>query len=180
MIRETHTHIASVPGIALDRVGRSRRDDSDGMGNGKKKTSSPSILMGVQCLLSDHTNDPFFFFALLCPSSQPASQPAQPADQLTCNIPIYQHCCGMYLIYSACSARDTPQSLFYPPRHCISRPPRPQISSSFSQSRSPYSDVALRPLPPPLPASILSRNSGGMVGMYLRSRSRLTPPNPAP
>lgn len=55
--------------------------------------------------------------------------------------------------------------------------------SSLSQS-SPYTaPPLLPPAPPPLlgpPPSILSKNSAGILGMYFRSRSRFTPPNPAP
>ena len=57
----------------------------------------------------------------------------------------------------------------------LPNPPRPPQTSSFSQSRSSYSGPFFGPL-----VSSLSRNSGGTVGMYLRSRSRFTPPKPAP
>lgn len=50
-------------------------------------------------------------------------------------------------------------------------------SSSFSQSRSSYVDPNRPPL---LLRSSLASTSGLAVGMYFRSRSLFTPPNPAP
>lgn len=62
------------------------------------------------------------------------------------------------------------------PLTSISSPAEGNYTSSFSQSLSPNMGLFL--VCPG--ASILSRNSGGIVGMYLRSLSRLTPPKPAP
>lgn len=62
------------------------------------------------------------------------------------------------------------------PLTSISSPAEENYTSSFSQSLSPNMGLFLA-----CPgASILSRNSGGIVGMYLRSLSRLIPPKPAP
>lgn len=94
---------------------------------------------------------------------------------------------AMLLIMHAYHTQKVTKSLFrirplasnrhYP---AASRPQKPLASSIqllFPGTGS--LPVYSPPLPPPA-ASNLARNSGGTVGMYLRSLSLLTPPKPAP